>query len=418
MRIYSIKDLKDSRIFFDQTPPNFGMFLVGLVGIILVVALYASSIIVKPYIVKGQGTAVIEDRQFISLNTSGIIQEVLVEEGEKVEQGQPILYITNGQETLQIEATRAQLELAYNKIDVMNKFQKSIEESYNFMDNSGLEQEYYGYVEYYLQQAEIEEYSATQTNNKLLDVLNEEKNLINEISHIESRMSMSSNDEIIMLENQLEAIVEEKKIIEDEIKAIKEQQNHPSSQKEQAKSQLLIELGKSRTTIESQITELKANLDLYLKQKESLIIYSPNEGTIHYLSQVQIGLPVQQSQVIAEVSDKKVESLIIESYVDATDISKISLNDKVHVAISGVNTVKYGTLIGKVTSIDSGTITQESDTGIMVLYRIEVSIEKFELRNKNNTISLMSSMPIETRIVYEEETYLEWILEMINFKAI
>lgn len=38
------------------------------------------------------------------------------------------------------------------------------------------------------------------------------------------------------------------------------------------------------------------------------------------------------------------------------------------------------------------------------------------MSTKSETIILQKDMPVEARIVYDNETYLDWILEMLSFK--
>jgi len=127
-------------------------------------------------------------------------------------------------------------------------------------------------------------------------------------------------------------------------------------------------------------------------------------------------MSLQQNQVIAEISTQNEEEFIIEAYVNATDIAKITIGDKVNVAVGGVNSNKYGTIQGKLVFIDSGTISQETEEGNALLYRVKIEISETILSSNDDEISLIKSMPVEARIVYEEETYLEWFLELLNFR--
>ena len=72
---------------------------------------------------------------------------------------------------------------------------------------------------------------------------------------------------------------------------------------------------------------------------------------------------------------------------------------------------------GKLISIDSGIMTQESSNGNIILYKCEVIIDEKELVASNGEkIQAVKSMPVVARIIYEKETYMDWILEMLNFK--
>ena len=51
-----------------------------------------------------------------------------------------------------------------------------------------------------------------------------------------------------------------------------------------------------------------------------------------------------------------------------------------------------------------------------ILYHFSVSIDQIKLKDsKNNQIDAIKSMPVVARIVCVKETYLNWILDMLNF---
>ncbi|MFR7590794.1 MAG: hypothetical protein ACLUVC_05065 [Longibaculum sp.] len=121
------------------------------------------------------------------------------------------------------------------------------------------------------------------------------------------------------------------------------------------------------------------------------------------------------SGIIESLAQDKL--MIVEAYIQASDISKVQLNNDVKVAIDGVNIQKYGTLNGKLISIDSGTLTQETQQGNVVLYKCLISLDKKQLQATDGTkINAIKSMPVVARIVYEKETYLDWLLELLSFR--
>ena len=128
-------------------------------------------------------------------------------------------------------------------------------------------------------------------------------------------------------------------------------------------------------------------------------------------------MTIQKGQTVAEISINKDDQMIVEAYIQATDISKVKLNNDVKIAINGVNIQKYGTLNGKLVSIDSGTLTQETEQGNIVLYKCLVSLDNKQLHSTDGAkIDVIKSMPVVARIVYEKETYLDWLLELLSFR--
>ncbi|MCQ9212675.1 MULTISPECIES: hypothetical protein [unclassified Streptococcus] len=63
---------------------------------------------------------------------------------------------------------------------------------------------------------------------------------------------------------------------------------------------------------------------------------------------------------------------------------------------------------------------QETKEGNRNLYKVIVGLEDLTLKYENETIVFQKDMPvevrIEVRIVYDKETYLDWILELLSFK--
>lgn len=489
MRMYQKEQMKDSRIFFDKRPPAFGNIFLVFTICVLIGAFLVSSSVAKPYIVNAQGVVNTTDHKYVSTEVPGTVVEILVEEGETVESGQILLRISSGEEELRVKALLGQTEQIQLKIDAMDRYQKSLLEKKNLMRNEGIEQEYYGYVEYYLAQYSNENYSSHIQEDSLDKNIEKQTRLTNEISKIQSEIDLikipdvSSEDvqkiqnqitnksnEINQLVNELEkttntlesSVIQDKitskeielqkletnlnnlqrdlttsenlqmkvqdkqstlaskqselSSIESEIKLAQEQNGTPATQSDQMLAQLTAELGKNRTAAMTQLEEMEANKSIYLGQIDTHLVTAGNNGVVHFVIPLKEGVTLQQNQTIAEVSTQESSKFLIEAYINASDISKVSIGNKVNVSILGSNTVKYGSIVGNLESIDSGTITQESNSGNMLFYRALVSINGAELNSKHDSIRLLKAMPVEAKIIYEEETYLEWVLNMLNFK--
>ncbi|MDR1794250.1 MAG: HlyD family secretion protein [Erysipelotrichaceae bacterium] len=415
MKLYNSEDLKDSRIFFDKNPPPFAIFFIFFTAVILVLALIVSSFLIKPYVVSAAGVVTTTDTQYVSANQNGMIVDILVQEGENVTAGQAILKVSNGQENLQVGVLQDQLEQANERMEILDRYEKSLNEKKNHMKNSGLEQEYYGSVEYYLAQVSNDEYTKKTLQSNLTDKETQQNKLKNEITDLTTKMN-NETDQYLKADYQTQIATKQAQVdsLESEIKSLKDQINSPNSSSSQYYLQLIAELGKTRSTLQATIDQLESDLSVTSSTIDTYTITAQNAGILHYLSPLSVGMSLTATQVVAEISTQDSNNFIVEAYVNATDISKIQVGDKVHVAISGVNSVKYGTLDGVLMSIDSGTIGNEALGTLQ--YRVKIKLNKISLTSKDDTINLIMSMPVEVRIVYEEETYLEWLLEILNFK--
>lgn len=50
-----------------------------------------------------------------------------------------------------------------------------------------------------------------------------------------------------------------------------------------------------------------------------------------------------------------------------------------------------------------------------MVYQVNISLKATTLTHKEEIIEIRSSMSVTAKIVYEKESYLEWILDQLNF---
>lgn len=430
MKLYNKNELKHSRIFFDKRPPKFGTYFCFLVALILIISFYISTKLVKPYVVKAEGIVTTTDNQYISSLISGNVMEIRVAEGQTVIPGDVILVISNGQENSQSSAIVSQIATLSEKEAALTKYLHALDNGSNSLSNSGWEIEYYGKMTYYLSQVSDE--SKQREVNKLEITDREEKiSLIElevelvkvEIIAIEKELSsldevenkLDKETELTELKSNVESKESELESLAGELKQLNGQSGM-GSQAETTRLQLLAEAGQAQTTLHTQRIELESQLSVYAEQDSLVEIKADNEGEVHYLTPMHIGLGIQQNQTFAEISTNGDEQKIIEVFLRSYERSKVKVGQDVKINVQGVNSTQYGMLKGSIVSIDNGTITQETSNGNQSYYRIRIVSDNYILKggDADDTIDVLKSMPVQAQIVYEEETYFMWILEMLN----
>ncbi|NQP53343.1 HlyD family efflux transporter periplasmic adaptor subunit [Streptococcus suis] len=466
MKLYNKSELRYSRIFFDKRPPAYAFILIFSTLATLIIAFAVSAYLPKNYIVKARGTSVITGTEYVSALSSGKIVTLHKKEGDSVKAGEVILSLSSGQEGLQTESLTKQLDKLKAKESLFQKYEQSLNEKVNYMANSGEEQEYYGKVEYYLSQLSSENYNDGSQYAKLQEEYTKLNKLVAEKSQLETDLSSyqsqlanleaelatlsvqetaetnsdsetnssstDSSPNSIQLEQLNTKISEVKTKIEtitssiqgkgteieslqSSIREMERSYNDPTSQAYNTYAQLISELGTARAANNKSITELEANLGISTGQDRGLTVSASSDGTLHYVTPLKQGMSVQQNQTVAEIAGSDREAYI-EAFVLATDISRVTVGAEVDIAITGVNSQKFGTLKGAVTQIDSGTITQETQNGNVSLYKVVVALDELTLKKDEEIVVLQKDMPVEARIVYDNETYLDWILELLSFK--
>lgn len=419
MRLYNIDELKDSRIFFDKNPPRYMTVFIVFIIMCISFALVLSTQISKPYIIVASGTATTTDNRYVSVDSNGEIIEILKQEGEYVKKGDVLFKLSDGKENAQKELLDPQIKTLNDKLAALDIYEKSLNDQINHLENKGQQQAYYGKMEYYLSMLESESFSKGQE----LEKINESENKLAQLKEDQENLQKQLNEtnESIKQE-ELKSKIESKKAEinakQDEINEMVSQSKNPSSQAKQIAQQLFAELGADRSTTNQQLAQLKGQLNASESENEAKSIKAENEGIIHYLITFKTGIAVQMNQTVAEISQNEDSAYIVEANILAKDISKINVGQKVNVELQGVNTQKYGTLKGKVEKISNGSLIEQSQQGNIIYYQCIISLDSTELiSSKGESVSVVKSMPVQARIIYDNETYWDWLRELINLRS-
>jgi len=105
----------------------------------------------------------------------------------------------------------------------------------------------------------------------------------------------------------------------------------------------------------------------------------------------------------------------IETLLPSSERPRIHKGDEVAVAVAGINQAEYGTIKGKVLSIDEDA-TIDSEKG-NVYFKVKVKLDKTYLADKKGEkVNITLGMVTETRVKYEKITYMKYFMEQIGIK--
>lgn len=218
-----------------------------------------------------------------------------------------------------------------------------------------------------------------------------------------------------------ETLTEQTKIKKEEIKnkeqEIKSLNSQESTQATNIYQQLISDLGVARSQNSEKIADLKSQNKIKKMNNDLFNLVANKDGVVHYTTPVKIGIGVQAFQPLAQIDNGKDSKLIVESYIPAQDRSRVRVGNSVKVSVTGVNQTKYGMLQGKINEISAGTVFQNgSEENSQLLYQIIIELNNTNLKSNKDTIKVEASMPVVANIIYDKETYLEWILNELNLK--
>lgn len=368
MKVYNLNEITDSKILYDRKPPAFMKYIILIVTALIIALLIWANKSVKTYMVKGQGIVVSENKSHIMTKTSGEIKEVFITEGSEVKEGD-ILFTTNGLESdLQLEQIVAQINSYSRRIDLLSIAEENATNGTNYFDRYNEEE-----VEFY-----------------------------NELNA---------------------AYIARKEFVVDE-KALKEQGANEQQIKDYVKTQknksdehyykTISEFTNEKNQYELELSKLVAQKEVIEKGKEQYKVVAQKTGVIHLSTPLTSGMVLQGGSLIGTITSKE-EELIIETMLPSSDRPRIHVEDEVSLAIGGLLQSEYGTIPGKVISIDEdATIDNEKGN---VFFKVKVKPDRTYLEDsKGERVNLTLGMVSETRVKYEKITYMKYILELIGIK--
>ena len=121
---------------------------------------------------------------------------------------------------------------------------------------------------------------------------------------------------------------------------------------------------------------------------------------------------LQRGSLLGSITNNE-ESLIVETILSSAERPRIHIDDEVAIAVGGLNQAEYGTIKGKVVSIDEdATIDNENGN---VYFKVKIQPEKtYLVDKKGEKVNLTVGMITETRVKYEKITYMKYFLEQIG----
>ncbi|MPM12336.1 hypothetical protein SDC9_58689 [bioreactor metagenome] len=368
MKVYNLNEITDSKILYDKKPPAFMNYIILIVTALIVAALIWANKSVKTYVVKGQGLVVSENKSHIMTKTSGEIKDVFISEGSEVKEGD-VLFTTNGIESeLQLEQINAQINSYSRRIELLSIAEENATNGTNYFDRYNEEES-----EFY---------------NKLNAAY---------IARKEFYVDVQALKDQGYEEKQIEEFSKTQKNKSDEhyFKTISEFTNE-------------------KNQYELEASKLIAQKETLEKGKSQYEVVAQKNGVIHLNTPLTSGMVLQGGSLIGTITSKE-EELTVETMLPSSDRPRIHVGDEVSLVVGGLLQSEYGTIAGKVTSIDEdATIDNEKGN---VFFKVKVKPDKTYLEDsKGEKVNLTIGMVTETRVKYEKITYMKYILELIGVK--
>ena len=372
-------------------------------------------------ITRGDGDVVpYGQNQIIQNLEGGIVESILINEGQLVKSGEVILKINNSKSIStsesnamkfnELEAKRVRLHAEANDIDYKsNKVHLQSELEKQLYDSNQLEFKAKDSSLHKQIQQRKQEYTEAKARVRSL-----EKSLefvMEEIAMTAPmvRQGVKSKVDFLKLKreaNGIENDIESAQLSLPRLKfAIEEYR-----QKRIEAKQLFINIAqKELNEITAEISRLKTQQIALTDQVERTMVRSPVDGIVQKLFINTVGGVIKPGDDLVEIvpTDKR---LSLDIKIKPSDIAFIRPGAEVKVKISAYDYAIHGGLTGKVVKISPDTITDKKDN---TFYMINVETETNYLGTKDNPLAITPGMMASVDIVTGKKTVMQYILKPI-----
>lgn len=399
------------------------LLLLSIIALLVFLGTWAALAKVEE-ITRGQGQVVpTQDVQYVQSLEGGVLQELLVREGELVKKGQILIRISDIQfsseergvesRSLSLRARKARLEaeaegtaldlpedvieksqaIAENEEALYQSRQKELKNAFDIIDDKADKA-----------QAELNEVKAD------INRLVESRKLLQEELRM-TRQMVSSRAvpklEQIRLERELNNISgkinansQKRSALEAALRSV---HNERKSQTNVFRSKALKELGEVETEIQALEESLKSIGDRVSRTE----IRAPVDGIVNKISIKTIGGVVEPAEPLAEIVPIDDELKIV-AKVSPNDIAFIHPGQPAKVKITAYDPQKYGSLNGELVRVGANSITDKEGR---IYFELELRTEKNHMGPADNPLPITPGMIAEVEIITGKRTILSYLLK-------
>jgi adhesin transport system membrane fusion protein len=377
-------------------------------------------------ITRGSGEVIpFGENQVIQNLEGGIVEEILVQEGETVQSGQVLVKINNSQS--KSEFTSNELTLRELTARTYRLEAEAHGKKFNAPEVKDSEISKLIRMEKSLYQTNQTQFNAQdsvitqQIEQKHLELKEAKK----KVEHLEKAYALV-NEEITMTEPMVKEGVKSRvdflrlkrdaNDIEERLNAAKMSIPRLNAiitefKQKRAESRLIFR-NKAKLELNqvlSEIERIKASKTALADQVERTIVRSPVDGIVQKLFIHTIGGVIRPGEELVEIVPSD-DNLYLEVKIKPSDIAFIHPGAEAMVKVSAYDFAIYGGLKGKVINISPDTVTDEQGE---TYYTIHIRTEKNHLGSAANPKNIIAGMTVDVDIVTGAKTLMQYILKPI-----
>ncbi len=365
------------------------------------------------------------ENQIIQNLEGGIVEEILVYEGQEVTKGQVLIKIDNKKSASSFSSNAVKADALQAKIARLRAESKGR----NFSVDSSLEKHIPFIVE---NERSLYNTNKHQLNAKLSTLkeklsqkryeLNEAKSQLKHLKAsnkmIQEEVSMTqpmvakgvrSKIDFLKLKREANEIESKYDALKDSIPRLKSAIKEVKSSIEEVKYTFKGDAKVKRNEAISELRALRENSTALQDQVSRTLVKSPMKGIVQRLFVHTVGGVIKPGEDIMEIVPSD-QNLLVEVKIKPSDIAFIYFGQKAIVKFSAYDFAIYGGLDGKVVHIGADTVTDEKDN---VYYTVRIQTKENHLLRNNEQLKIIPGMTVNVDIITGQKSVLDYILKPI-----
>ena len=342
----------------------------------------------------------------------GIVDEILVKEGDSVDINQPLVVLSKERATSDFEEIDTKLksiDLAILRVKSEKKFfkkYKNTQESIKFFDSNMIKYEndlLISNVESISNERRAKESTIKKAEINLKN-LNKRRDIVKEQEEIsEKLLKAEATNRLRHLEllrelSDVEAQIDEQKAIIFLSKNELEKVNFEYNQK----------LNNELSGLNKEKAELKKRIGKYSDSLDRTVLKSPVTGIIKLISVNSKGAIITPGVTVAEIVPED-EKLIIEAKLPLSEIGYVKAGLEAKIRLNTPEGSRFQPISGKVTFVGADKVSNNSSEA-EDYYLVKIETNEKSFNKKDETFKLYSGIPVMIGIITGKRSFMEYFV--------
>lgn len=418
--------LSESMQLEEEAVPQFMRPALVLIALLVVAGIVWSAMVQMDEVSSASGEVVPSGSlKVVQHPDGGIVTDILVEERELVEAGQPLLRLDAGQADAnlnQIKSRMASLRLRAERLRAFAEGREpdfwSVTPDYPQMiaDQNEIwrsqEAERRSSLEVLDTQIEQRERELIQTRDAL-EAAKRQQQLTAELLALRTRLAQKQLiSQVVLLETKRAAATAEGEVqrLESDVAVREQALAETTKRRENLESSIqqdaLAELG----TVEAETAEARSALERAQLISDRLEVRAPVRGLVQDLQVSTEGEVVRSSQILMHIVPVT-DTLEAEVRIPPRDIGHLQPGQPVTVKVTSYSYARFGSVNGKLRQVSASSVMDENN---QPYFRGWVTLQQNYVGSDEGRYPVLPGMTVQADIVTGEKTLLQYILKPIS----